>query len=96
MCCISPFDLHRPAHQVCCVLLQVPTGDRLAVRRTAQFFLNSFQERLEQQRKEKDTKGAAYNKDYKPQRTKEEAKEKRKQILANIGEVQCGTWYLFD
>jgi predicted unusual protein kinase regulating ubiquinone biosynthesis (AarF/ABC1/UbiB family) len=34
----------------------VPTGDRLAVRRTAQFFLNSFDERLQQQQKEREEK----------------------------------------
>ncbi|WIA38180.1 hypothetical protein OEZ86_001530 [Tetradesmus obliquus] len=64
----------------------VPTGDRLAVRRTAQFFLNSFQERLVQQKKEKEVKGEEYNKDYKPQRSKDEAKERRKAILSSIGE----------
>jgi len=64
----------------------VPTGDRLAVRRTAQFFLNSFQERLEQQKKEREEKGKAYNEAYKPQRSKDEAKERRKAILSNIGE----------
>ena len=65
---------------------QVPTGDRLAVRRTAQFFLNSFQERLEQQKKEKEQKGQSYNASFKPQRSKDEAKERRKAILSNIGE----------
>ena len=64
----------------------VPTGDRLAVRRTAQFFLNSFQERLDEQRAERAAKGAAYNADYKPQRGKDEAKERRKAILSSIGE----------
>lgn len=34
----------------------MPTGDRLAVKRTAQFFLNSFQERLDVQKKERDEK----------------------------------------
>lgn len=64
----------------------VPTGDRLAVRRTAQFFLNSFQERLAQQKAEKAAKGEQYNAQYKPQRTKDEAKERRKAILSSIGE----------
>lgn len=64
----------------------VPGKDRLAVRRTAEFFLSSFQERLDQQKKERDAKGAEYSKDFKPQRSKDEAKERRKQILANIGE----------
>jgi len=64
----------------------VPTGDRLAVRRTAQFFLNSFQERLDQQKKEKEQKGQSYNASFKPQRSKDEAKERRKAILSNIGE----------
>lgn len=42
----NPARPRRPAPQV-------PTGDRLAVRRTAQFFLSAFSERLEQQKKEK-------------------------------------------
>jgi len=46
-----PLQPHPPiTHQ------QVPTGDRLAVRRTAQFFLNAFTERLEQQKKERQEK----------------------------------------
>jgi hypothetical protein len=64
----------------------VPTGDRLAVRRTAQFFLNSFQERLDEQRAERAAKGDAYNADFKPQRSGDEAKERRKAILSSIGE----------
>jgi hypothetical protein len=122
---------------------QVPTGDRLAVRRTAQFFLTAFTERLEQQKKERQekvgggrrlvshlrvcctisirirshtcaqhshthhthghitrhfhpppqTKGAAYSADYKPQRSKDEAKERRKAIVSSIGEVcVCVGW----
>jgi predicted unusual protein kinase regulating ubiquinone biosynthesis (AarF/ABC1/UbiB family) len=64
----------------------VPTGDRLAVKRTAQFFLSAFTERLEQQRKERAEKGAAYSEAFKPQRSKDEAKARRKQILSSIGE----------
>ncbi|KAI8469667.1 MAG: ABC1 family-domain-containing protein [Monoraphidium minutum] len=64
----------------------VPTGDRLAVRRTAQFFLTAFQERLDQQRKERAEKGSAYSEAFKPQRSKDEAKERRKAILSSIGE----------
>lgn len=33
-------------------------GDQLAVKRTADFFLKSFQERLDTQRQERETKGA--------------------------------------
>jgi SHS2 domain-containing protein len=64
----------------------VPTGDKLAVRRTAQFFLASFQDRLDQQKKEREAKGQAYSESFKPQRSKDEAKERRKAILSSIGE----------
>ncbi|TKW39897.1 hypothetical protein SEVIR_1G209800v4 [Setaria viridis] len=62
----------------------VPTGDMTAVRRTAQFFLNSFQERLAAQRKEREMTTAELG--FKKQLTKEEKFEKKKQRLAAIGE----------
>ncbi|PWZ31108.1 Uncharacterized protein sll1770 [Zea mays] len=62
----------------------VPTGDMTAVRRTAQFFLNSFQECLTAQRKEREMAIAELG--FKKQLTKEEKFEKRKQRLAAIGE----------
>eukprot|EP00798_Chlamydomonas_sp_ICE-L_P025773 gene25774-11439_t len=64
----------------------VPTGDRTAVRRTAEFFLESFTERLEAQKKERAEKGSKYSKSFKGARSKEDSKEVRKKILANIGE----------
>lgn len=60
-------------------------GDRTAVRRTGEFFLNSFEERLKEQRMQKE-QSKEYGETFKPQRTKEEAKARRKQILASIGE----------
>ncbi|WOL15496.1 hypothetical protein Cni_G24277 [Canna indica] len=62
----------------------VPTGDMTAVRRTAQFFLNSFEERLAAQRKEREM--ATTELGFKKQLTKEERLEKKKQRLAAIGE----------
>ncbi|KAJ6995632.1 2-isopropylmalate synthase 2 [Populus alba x Populus x berolinensis] len=62
----------------------VPTGDMTAVRRTAQFFLNSFEERLAAQRREREM--ATTELGFKKQLTKEEKMEKRKQRLAAIGE----------
>ncbi|KAK3158271.1 hypothetical protein QOZ80_2AG0134990 [Eleusine coracana subsp. coracana] len=62
----------------------VPTGDMTAVRRTAQFFLTSFQERLAAQRKEKEMATAELG--FKKQLSKEEKFEKKKQRLAAIGE----------
>ncbi|KAL6634610.1 hypothetical protein ACP70R_027281 [Stipagrostis hirtigluma subsp. patula] len=62
----------------------VPTGDMTAVRRTAQFFLNSFEERLAAQRKEREMATAELG--FKKQLTKEEKFEKKKQRLAAIGE----------
>ncbi|KAG5611710.1 hypothetical protein H5410_022991 [Solanum commersonii] len=61
----------------------VPTGDMTAVRRTAQFFLNSFEERLAAQRKEREMAQAELG--FKKPLTKEEQKEKKKQRLAAIG-----------
>ncbi|XP_006382925.3 protein ACTIVITY OF BC1 COMPLEX KINASE 8, chloroplastic isoform X3 [Populus trichocarpa] len=62
----------------------VPTGDMTAVRRTAQFFLNSFEERLAAQRREREM--ATTELGFKKQLTKEEKMEKKKQRLAAIGE----------
>ncbi|XP_010519924.1 PREDICTED: uncharacterized protein LOC104799212 [Tarenaya hassleriana] len=62
----------------------VPTGDMTAVRRTAQFFLNSFEERLVAQRKEREMATAELG--FKKPLTKEEKIEKKKQRLAAIGE----------
>ncbi|XP_040376881.1 protein ACTIVITY OF BC1 COMPLEX KINASE 8, chloroplastic [Oryza brachyantha] len=62
----------------------VPTGDMTAVRRTAQFFLDSFEERLAAQRKEREM--ATEQLGFKKQLTKEEKFEKKKQRLAAIGE----------
>lgn len=64
----------------------VPQGDLTAVRRTAQFFLNSFDERLKAQKEEKARLGDEYDANFKPQRTKDESKQRRKQILSSIGE----------
>lgn len=62
----------------------VPTGDMTAVRRTAQFFLNSFEERLAAQRKEREMATAELG--FKKPLTREEKLEKKKQRLAAIGE----------
>ena len=64
----------------------VPGGDVTALRRTARFFLDSFRTRLSDQRKTREEMGAEYNKSFKAQRTKDESKAKRKEILASIGE----------
>ncbi|KAK6150477.1 hypothetical protein DH2020_015409 [Rehmannia glutinosa] len=65
----------------------VPTGDMTAVRRTAQFFLNSFEERLAAQRKEREM--AREELGFKKPLSKEEMTEKKKQRLAAIEEL---TW----
>ncbi|KAK6924143.1 ABC1 atypical kinase-like domain [Dillenia turbinata] len=62
----------------------VPTGDMTAVRRTAQFFLNSFEERLAAQRREREMAAAELG--FKKPLSKEERMEKKKQRLAAIGE----------
>ncbi|KAJ0039611.1 hypothetical protein Pint_26793 [Pistacia integerrima] len=62
----------------------VPTGDMTAVRRTAQFFLNSFEERLAAQRREREMATAELG--FKKPLSKEEKIQKKKQRLAAIGE----------
>eukprot|EP00250_Pteridium_aquilinum_P020417 c24806_g3_i1 orf=228-2912(+) len=62
----------------------VPTGDMTAVRRTAQFFLNSFEDRLAAQRAEREAATAELG--FKKQLSKEEKVEKKKMRLAAIGE----------
>eukprot|EP00249_Psilotum_nudum_P015268 c25233_g1_i1 orf=941-3481(-) len=65
----------------------VPTGDMTAVRRTAQFFLNSFEERLATQEQERE--GAAVKSTelgFKKPLTTKEKTEKKKFRLAAIGE----------
>ncbi|KAH0433316.1 hypothetical protein IEQ34_027043 [Dendrobium chrysotoxum] len=62
----------------------VPTGDMTAVRRTAQFFLNSFEERLAAQRKEREMATAELG--FKRPLSKEERIQRKKQRLAAIGE----------
>jgi predicted unusual protein kinase regulating ubiquinone biosynthesis (AarF/ABC1/UbiB family) len=65
----------------------VPTGELTAVRRTAKFFLDSFDTRLAAQKAEREALGdEQYSADYKAQRTKDESKQRRKQILSSIGE----------
>ncbi|KAH7292760.1 hypothetical protein KP509_29G083900 [Ceratopteris richardii] len=62
----------------------VPTGDMTAVRRTAQFFLNSFEERLAAQEAEREA--ATTELGFKAPLSKEERIEKKKMRLAAIGE----------
>lgn len=62
----------------------VPTGDMTAVRRTAQFFLNSFEGRLAAQRAEREA--AVTELGFKKPLTKQEKVEKKKMRLAAIGE----------
>ncbi|XP_048335075.2 protein ACTIVITY OF BC1 COMPLEX KINASE 8, chloroplastic [Ziziphus jujuba] len=62
----------------------VPTGDMTAVKRTAQFFLNSFEERLAAQRREREMATAELG--FKKPLTKEEKILKKKERLAAIGE----------
>jgi predicted unusual protein kinase regulating ubiquinone biosynthesis (AarF/ABC1/UbiB family) len=61
-------------------------GDLTAVKRTADFFLGSFDQRVETQEKQRETNKDEYESDFKAKRTKEEKKTRRKQILSNIGE----------
>ncbi|KAL4197664.1 hypothetical protein AMTRI_Chr04g252250 [Amborella trichopoda] len=62
----------------------VPTGDMTAVRRTAQFFLKSFEERLAAQKKEKEM--ATTELGFKKPLSNEDRLQKKKERLAAIGE----------
>merc|ERR1711939_999860 len=64
----------------------VDGGDMTAVKRTADFFLGSFDNRVEEQQKQRTENKEEYEAEFKQQRTKEEKKARRKQILSNIGE----------
>jgi len=65
----------------------VPSSDLTAVRRTAQYFLNTFEERLAAQRAERERMEAEEKKlGFKKQLSKEEKAEKKKMRLAAIGE----------
>tara|TARA_B110000459_G_C16568491_1_gene475142 strand:+ start:34 stop:1545 length:1512 start_codon:yes stop_codon:yes gene_type:complete len=64
----------------------VDGGDMTAVKRTADFFLGSFDNRVDDQQKARTENKEDYEAEFKPKRTKEEKKERRKQILSNIGE----------
>ena len=62
-------------------------GDRTAVKRTADFFLSSFDERLAQQRAERKADPSSQAK-FKAQRTKDESKAKRKEV--RLLRLPCG------
>lgn len=65
----------------------VDTGaDLTAVKRTADFFLTQFDQRINQQAKAREENKEDYESEFKAPRTKEEKKEVRKRILSNIGE----------
>jgi hypothetical protein len=57
----------------------VSGGDRVAIKRTADFFLDSFQQRLTEQRVERETDPNS-QKDFKQAKSKEETKERRKAV----------------
>jgi len=44
------------------------------------------QERLDIQKAERKAKGAKYNEDFKPQRSKDDMQAKRKEIFTSVGE----------
>lgn len=54
-------------------------GDRTAIKRTAEFFLKQFDQRLAEQRAEREADPDTQN-SFKPQRSKEEGKAKRKAV----------------
>jgi len=67
----------------------IPGNDMTAVRRTAQFFLTNFRERLAQQRAEA-AANPKYGDTFKGELSKDEKQAKRKQILSSIGALCFG------
>jgi len=64
----------------------VPTGDKMSVRRTAEFFLRSFGDRLDQEKAEREElEKQQAELGFKPQRTKDETKQRRKQVRGETG-----------
>jgi len=68
------------------VLIPNSSSDNVAIRRVGSFFLNSFETRLQEQRELRQEQGEKYEEDFKGPRSKEESKNRRKQILESIGE----------
>jgi predicted unusual protein kinase regulating ubiquinone biosynthesis (AarF/ABC1/UbiB family) len=65
----------------------VPGKDRMAVTRTARFFLGSFRDRLKTQKTERAEDEREFTeRGFKEQRSKDEKQAVRKKILSNIGE----------
>lgn len=54
-------------------------GDRTSIKRTAEFFLKSFEDRLAEQKKEREVNPDSQN-SFKPQRTKDDSKARRKEV----------------
>uniref|UniRef100_A0A061RFL6 Abc-1-like kinase n=1 Tax=Tetraselmis sp. GSL018 TaxID=582737 RepID=A0A061RFL6_9CHLO len=79
-------DVERSLQALIMMGILVPGGDPTSLKRTAKFFINSFADRLKSQQAERQKLGSEYDKAYKEQRSKDEQKERRKQILTNIGE----------
>ncbi|GMH38237.1 hypothetical protein BSKO_06121 [Bryopsis sp. KO-2023] len=63
----------------------VKGGDMTAITRTGEYFLGQFEQRLADQRKQRE-ENKDYNKSFKPQASEDDSKTKRKAILASIGE----------
>mmetsp|Transcript_12079 Transcript_12079/g.19500 ORF Transcript_12079/g.19500 Transcript_12079/m.19500 type:complete len:773 (+) Transcript_12079:127-2445(+) len=61
-------------------------GDLTAVKRTAEFFLGSFENRVEDQESKRTGNKEEYEAEFKGKRTKEEKAARRKQITSSIGE----------
>jgi len=79
-------DVDRCLQALITMGVLVPGGDITSLKRTAQFFLNSFADRLKVQGQQRQELGDKYDTTFKGKRSKDEAKERRKQILSNIGE----------
>lgn len=67
----------------------IPGGDVTSLKRTAQFFLNSFADRLKVQQQQRKELGSQYDSTFKEKRSKDEAKARRKQILVRPAMPAC-------
>lgn len=62
-------------------------GDLTAVKRTADFFLGSFDQRVETQEKQRETNKDEYESDFKAKRTKEEKKTRRNRFFRTSARI---------
>ena len=82
-------DTDRALQALVTMGVLVPGGDETSIKRTGQFFINAFADRLKTQKDERKELGDKYDDSFKKKRTKEESKERRKAILVRGAAVDA-------